>query len=58
MKNYETIIAEAVRIEFEEKTGKLYIVFEVIDEKYKRDIKTNWTADIEFRLVDKLLIKE
>jgi hypothetical protein len=58
MKSFETIIAEAVRIEFEEKTGKLYIVFEVIDEKYKRDIKTNWTADIEFRLVDKLLIKE
>jgi len=58
MKPNEQIIAEAVRLEFEEKTGKLFIVFEVKDEKHKQDIKKNWTDDIEFRLIDKLLIKE
>ena len=52
------IVAEAVRLEFEEKTGKLFIVFEVTDEKYKQDIKKNWTKDIEFKLVDKMLVKE
>lgn len=51
------IVAEAVRIEYEEKTGKLYIVFEVTDEKYKQDIKSNWTKDIEYKLVDKFLVQ-
>jgi len=54
----DRVVAEAVRIEYEEKTGKLYIVFEVKDEKYKQDIKKNWVKDIEFRLVDKFLVKE
>lgn len=55
----KNVIAEAVRIEHEEKTGKLFIVFEVKDEKYKQDIRKNWTNnDIEYRLIDKLLIKE
>lgn len=54
----DRIVAEAVRIEHEEKTGRLYIVFEIKDEKYKQDIKKNWTQDIEYRLVDKFLVKE
>jgi len=53
----DKVVAEAVRIEYEEKSGKLYIVFEVKDEKYKQDIKKNWTKDIEFRLVDKFLVQ-
>lgn len=52
------VVAEAVRIEYEEKSGKLFIVFEVKDEKYKQDIKKNWTNEIEYKLVDRLLIKE
>jgi hypothetical protein len=58
MKNYEKVVAEAVRIEYTEKDGKLYIVFEVKDEKYKQDIKKNWTKDVEYRLVDRSLIQE
>lgn len=53
----DKIVAEAVRLEYEEKTGKLYIVFEVKDEKYKQDIKKNWTKDIEYRLVDRSLVE-
>lgn len=53
----DKVVAEAVRLEYEEKTGKLYIVFEVKDEKYKQDIKKNWTKDIEYRLVDKNLVE-
>lgn len=53
----DKVVAEAVRIEYEEKTGKLFIVFEVRDEKYKQDIKKNWTKDIEYRLVDKSLVE-
>lgn len=51
-------VAEAVRIEYEESTGKLFIVFEVKNEKYKQDIKKNWTKDIEYKLIDRTLVKE
>jgi hypothetical protein len=53
----DKVVAEAVRIEYEEKTGKLFIVFEVKDEQYKQNIKKNWTKDIEYRLVDRFLVE-
>ena len=56
MKASDHCIGEAVRLEFEENTGKLFIVFEIKDEKYKQDIKKNWTQDIEYRLIDKKLV--
>jgi len=49
-------VAEACRIEYEEKTGKLFIVFEVTNEKFKQDIKKNWTQNIEYKLIDKNLV--
>ena len=52
----DEVVAEAVRVEYDEETGKLFLVFEVKSEKYKRDIKTNWTKDIEYRLVGKNLV--
>ena len=52
------VVAEAVRVEVEEKTGKVFIVFEVKNEKLKKDIKTNWTKDIEYRIIDRSLIEE
>jgi hypothetical protein len=51
-------VAEAVRIEYEENTGRLFIVFEVKNEKFKQDIKKNWTQDIEYKLIDKTLVKD
>lgn len=58
MKPNEQIVGEAVRLEYEEKTGKLFLVFEIVNEKHKQDIKKNWVQDIEFKLIDKLLVKE
>lgn len=52
------ILAEAVRIEYENKTGELFIVFKVKDEKFKQDIKSKWVNDIEYKLIDKLLVEE
>ena len=52
------VVAEAVRIEVEEKTGKVFIVFEVKNEKMKQDIKRNWTKDIEYRMIDRSLVEE
>jgi nuclear transport factor 2 (NTF2) superfamily protein len=58
MKGYEEIIGEACRIEYEESTGKMFIVFEIKNEKQKNFIKVNWTNDIEYRLIDRLLVLE
>jgi hypothetical protein len=58
MKSDEEIVGEAVRVEYSERDGKLFLVFEIKNEKYKQDIRKNWTQDIEFRLVDRLLVKE
>jgi hypothetical protein len=57
MRNDQEILAEAVRIEHEEKSGRLFIVFEVRSEKFKQIIKTKWTDDLEFRLIDKMLVE-
>ena len=55
----DRIVAEAVRIEYEEKTGKFYIVFEVKDEKYKQDFRKNWTKDIEINgLISGSMVKK
>lgn len=57
MRNDQEILAEAVRIEIEEKTGRTFIVFEAKSEKFKHEIKTKWTEDIEFRLINRMLVE-
>lgn len=51
MKPYEEIIAEAKRIEYDDQTGQLFMVFEITNEKVKQKIRIDWTKDIEFKLV-------
>lgn len=58
MKNYEKVIGEVTRIEYIEKDGRLFLVFEIKDEQYKQKIKKNWVEDIEYKLIDKSLIME
>lgn len=59
MSNYKTV-AIARRIEFDEKTNKMYLVFEITDEHQKHYIQNNWINDeIEFELINQeLVIKE
>lgn len=49
------ILAEACRIEYDEKLDKLYIVFEVKNLSFKQKIKKDWIKDLEFVLIDKKL---
>lgn len=49
------ILAEACRIEYDEKLDKLYIVFEVKNLSFKQKIKKDWIKDLEFVLIDKNL---
>lgn len=57
MKNYEEEIAKAVRVEHDERTGKLFIVFEVTSEKFKKEVITSWIKDLEYKLNGKSLIE-
>ena len=53
MEKYEQIIAEAKRIEYNDATGQLFLVFEIVNEKMKQKLKEDWTQDIEFQLIIK-----
>lgn len=55
MKNYEKVLGEAVRVEYEEESGKLFLVFEITDASFKNEIKKDWTQDIELKIVKKEL---
>jgi hypothetical protein len=57
MKNYEQLLAEAVRIEYNENTGELFLVFKVVDEKFKQLVKQDWAKDIELKLINKGLFE-
>lgn len=53
MQKYEEIIGEATRMEYDNTTGQLFLVFEIINEKMKQKLKNDWTQDIEVQLVIK-----
>ena len=57
MKPNEQVVGEAIRVDYSEKDGRLFLVFEIFDEKYKKDIKENWTNDIEFKIINRSLVK-
>lgn len=48
-------VATAVRVEYNPETDKLFLVFEVVDEQFKQRIKTDWSQDIDLKLVGKTL---
>lgn len=50
------VVGEAIRVEYDEKSGKIYLVFEITNEKYKQNIKKDWTKDIEFKIIDRKLV--
>lgn len=44
-----------MRVEEDERSGKIYLVFEVVDEKFKQRIKKDWSTDIPVELIGKEL---
>lgn len=58
MNKDEKVIAEAVRVERDDVTKKVYIVFEVVDDHYKNNITTEWLKDTEYKVIGKKLVKE
>jgi len=58
MKPGYEIVGIATRVEIDEKSGKLFLVFEITNEKHKQLIKKDWTQDFEFKIIDKTLVEE
>jgi len=55
---YKTV-GKAIRIEYDHSSDSVYLVFELIDEDFKKRIKNDWTEDIDLELDNKnLIIKE
>jgi len=49
-------VAKAIRLEYVQETGEMYIVFQITDEQFKNRIKADWKSDVELRLIDKCLV--
>ncbi len=57
IKPYKTV-AEAVRVEYIKEADKVFLVFEIVDEAFKKKIKEDWTQDIDLEIIGRTLVKE
>ncbi len=48
-------VAKAVRVEYGRHNDEVYIVFKIMDEKFKKRIKDDWNADVDLKIIDKKL---
>jgi len=51
-------VATAVRMEHNPDTDELFLVFQIVDEDFKRRIKRDWTQDVELKILGRNLILE
>ena len=58
MSQMHHVVAKAVRVEHEETSDKIYLVFEIVDEKFRKEIRDNWTKDVDLKLIGKNLVKD
>lgn len=57
-KSLNYTLAKAVRVEYNSDNDSLFLVFEIVDEKFKQQVKKDWMQDIDVKLVGKNLVKE
>jgi len=58
MKTPKQTVAKAIRVEHDPDSDDLFLVFEIVDDDFKRRIKRDWTDDIELKLIGKNLVLE
>ena len=51
------ILATAVRVETDLRSDRLFLVFEGIDPEFKRQVKKDWTQDLELKIINRELVK-
>jgi len=52
------VVATAVRVEWDDLTDDMYLVFKVLDEGFKQRVRKDWEKDIPMKLVGKDLVEE
>lgn len=57
MSQYQTV-ARACRMEYDSETDSVYIVFKVIDEKFKKTLRDEWDKDVPLQVIGKDLVKK
>lgn len=58
MKPIEITVATAIRIEHNERTDDVYLVFEIVDDEFKKQIKEDWMQDIPLKIIGKSLYRK
>lgn len=56
MKEIDHTVATVVRIEHNENTDELFLVFQIVDEGFKKRIKKNWMEEVPVKLIGKNLV--
>ena len=49
-------VAVAVRIEHIPEHDEVFLVFKIINERFKQRIKADWSEDIELKVINKNLV--
>lgn len=57
MKTVKKELAHAVRVEYNNENDDLFIVFEVTDERFKKQLKEDWFKDVQLKIEGKKLVK-
>ena len=50
------VVGEAVRLEVDELKDDVYIIFKIVDERFKQKVRADFDADIEVKVVNKQLV--
>ena len=56
MKEIDHTVATVVRMEHNENTDELFLVFQIVDEGFKKRIKKNWMEEVSVKLIGKNLV--
>ena len=52
------VVATAVRMERDDLTDDVFLVFKVLDESFKQRVRKDWEKDIPMKLVGRELVEE
>lgn len=56
MRNLETV-AVAVRMEYDKNKDDVYIVFKIINERFKQKVRDEWEDDIILKMINTSLVE-
>ncbi len=46
------VVAKAIRMEIDKDTDTIYLVFEVTDQAFKKEVRENWSKNFKLQLIE------